>query len=105
MNSASPLSSSLSLSLSLFVYLDLTILVAISKILASDLACILDSDLDFNYVEASSLAILEALVSALTEDYADVWDFTKDLRLVDVFAFSLDCCLTALTPVMASSLN
>ena len=52
MNSASPLSSSLSLSLSLFVYLDLTILVAISKILASDLACILDSDLDFNYVEA-----------------------------------------------------
>jgi hypothetical protein len=105
MNSASPLSSSLSLSLSLFFYLDLTILVAKSKILASDLACILDSDLDFNYVVAWTLAMLDALVSALTDDYAYVCDCTKDFKLVDVFAFSLDCCLTALTPVMASSLN
>ena len=91
--------------MSLLVYLALTILVAISRILASDLACILDSDLDFNYVVASTLAILEALVSALTDDSAFVCDCTNDFRLVDVFAFSLDCCLVALTPVMALSLN
>jgi len=46
-------------------------------------------------------AILLPLDSAFIDDY----DSTKDFKLVDVFAFSLDCYLVAATPVMASSFN